>query len=89
MHCQQILNEEAASCQHAAHAQQMVAARIIFLWLCRQRLHAWLARQTLQRQQHEAALACLQHEQECCTRALQAEEQFKQVATMQAKGQQG
>ncbi len=35
MHHQRILNKEAASCQHAAHAQQMAAARIIFMWLCR------------------------------------------------------
>jgi hypothetical protein len=35
MHCQCILNKEAASCQWAAHAQQMAAAQIIFLWLCR------------------------------------------------------
>jgi hypothetical protein len=39
----------------------------------------------LRRQQREAALARLQHEQECCARALQAEEQHKQVATAQAK----
>ncbi len=35
MHCQRILNEEAACCQCAAHARQTAAAQIIFLWLCR------------------------------------------------------
>jgi hypothetical protein len=35
MRCQRILNNEAASCQRAAHAQQIAAAQIIFLWLCR------------------------------------------------------
>jgi hypothetical protein len=33
MRCQRILNKEAASCQCAAHARQMAAAQIIFLWL--------------------------------------------------------
>ncbi len=83
--CQCILNKEAASCQRAAQARQMAAAQIIFLWLCRQHLHAWLAHQTLRQQQHEVALACLQHKQECCARALQAEEQRKQAAATQAK----
>jgi hypothetical protein len=35
VHCQRILNKEAASCQRAAQARQMAAAQIIFLWLCR------------------------------------------------------
>ncbi len=80
-----ILNKEATGCQRAAQARQMEAAQIIFLWLCRQRLHARLARQTSRRQQREAALACLQHKQECCARALQLEEQCKQVAAARAK----
>jgi hypothetical protein len=83
--CQRILNEEAASRQRAAQARQMAAARTIFLWLCRRRLHARLACQTLRRQQCEAALARLQHEQECCARVLQAEEQCKQAAAARAK----
>ncbi len=85
MRCQRILNKEAASCQGAAHARQMAADQIIFLWLCRQRLHAWLACQTLRQQQCEAALARLQHEQECCACAQQAEEQREQVAATRAK----
>jgi hypothetical protein len=85
MRHQHILNEEAASCQCTAHARQTVAARIIFLWLCRQRLHAQLTCQTLRQQQREAALARLQHEQECCACALQVEEQRKQPAAVQAK----
>jgi hypothetical protein len=35
--------------------------------------------------EREAALARLQHEQECCARVLQAEEQRKQAAAAQAK----
>ncbi len=85
MRCQSILNKEAASCQYAAHAQQTAAARIIFLLLCHRRLHAWLACQTLRPQQREAAHARLQHKQECCARALQAEEQRKQATAGQAK----
>jgi hypothetical protein len=85
MHCQCILNKEATSRQCAAHARQMAAAQIIFLWLRCQGLHTRLACQTLRRQQREAALARLQHEQECCARMLQAEEQHKQVAAAQAK----
>ncbi len=85
MHCQCILNKEAASRQRAAHAQQTAAAQIIFLFFCRRRLHARLARQTSWRQQREAALARLQHEQECCAHALQAEEQHKQAVAVQAK----
>ncbi len=57
-----------------------MAAQIIFLWLH----HAWLARQTSQRQQREAALTCLQHEQEYCACVL-VEEQRKQAAAAQAK----
>jgi hypothetical protein len=59
---QRLLNEETACRQRlldkeatrrlmaecAALAQQMAAARTIFLWLCRRRLHVRLARQTLQ-----------------------------------------
>ncbi len=39
----------------------------------------------MQRQQCKAALARLQHEQECCAHALQAEEQRKQAAAVRAK----
>ncbi len=82
MHCQCILNKEAASCQCAAHTQQTAAAQIILLWLCHQRLHAQLALQTSRQQQREAALAHLQHKQECCAPTLQAEEQRKQAAAV-------
>jgi colicin import membrane protein len=85
MHRQCIFNKEAASRQCAAKARQMAAARIIFLWLCRRCLHARLACQISRQQQREAALARLQHEQECCARALQAEEERKQAAAAQAK----
>jgi hypothetical protein len=61
--------------ERAALAQRMAAAQTIFLWLCRCRLHVRLPRQTLQRQQREAALARLRYEQDCCLRAALAEEQ--------------
>ncbi len=73
MRCQRILNKEATSRQRAAHAQQTAAAQIIFVWLCCQRLHAQLARQTLRQQQCEAALARLQYKQECCARMAMAD----------------
>jgi hypothetical protein len=59
---QRLLNEEAARClmaKRTALARRMAAAQTILLWLCRCRLHVWLARQTLRQQQHEAALARL------------------------------
>jgi hypothetical protein len=68
-------NEETARLRRAAQARQTTATRVIFLWLRRQRLFAWLACQTSRRLQHEAALAHLQHEQECCARAALAEAQ--------------
>jgi hypothetical protein len=49
-HRQCLLDKEAARClmaERAALARQMAAARTIFLWLCRRRLHIRLARQTL------------------------------------------
>ena len=55
--------------------QQRSAARTIFLWLRRRRLHARLARQTSRRQLREAALARLRYEQECSERAALAETQ--------------
>jgi len=90
----------AAQCllhEHANHERQVEAARtqrlldketacgVIFLWLRRRRLFARLAGQTSRRLQHEAALARMQHEQECCARALQAEEQRWQAAAARAK----
>jgi hypothetical protein len=63
----------------------MAAARTIFLWLCCHRLHARLAQLTSRQQQCEAALACLQYEQECCAHGVLAEEQRQQGATAQAK----
>jgi hypothetical protein len=77
-HCQRLLNEFAACrlmAERAALAQQMAAARTIFLWLRLRRLHVRLARQTLRRQQCKAALARLQYKQDCCSRAALAEEQ--------------
>jgi hypothetical protein len=77
-HCQWLLDEEAACCLMAecdALARQMAAAQTIFLWLCRRHLHVRLAHQTLWRQQHEAALAHLQYEQDCCSCAVLTEEQ--------------
>ncbi len=71
--------------ERAALARQMVAAQTIFLWLCRRRLHVRLARRTLRRQQRKAALAHLQYEQDCCSRAALAEEQRQQAAAVQAK----
>ncbi len=75
---QRLLDEEAAHClmaKCAALSRQMGAARTIFLWLCHRRLHVRLARQTLRRQQCEAALARLRYEQDCCLRAALVEEQ--------------
>jgi hypothetical protein len=63
----------------------MTAAQTIFLWLCRRRLHVWLARQTSRRQQREAALARLGYKQDCCSRAALTEEQCWQAAAAQAK----
>jgi hypothetical protein len=70
---QQLLDEQAARTRQeaaVARARQeaacRVAARTIFLWLCRRRLHIRLARQTLRRQQHEANLARLRYEDDCC-----------------------
>jgi hypothetical protein len=57
----------------------------IFLWLRRQRLFVRHARQTSRRLQREATLARMQHEQECCTRALQAKEQHRQAAAARAR----
>jgi hypothetical protein len=46
--CRQcLLDKKAAHCKRAAFARQMAAARTIFLWLRRRRLHIRLARQTL------------------------------------------
>ncbi len=76
--CQRLLNKEAAChimAERAALARQMAAAQTIFLWLRRRCLHVRLARQTLWRQQREAALARLRYEQDCCLRAVLAEEQ--------------
>ncbi len=85
MGCQHILNKEAASRQCAAHARQTVAARIIFLWLRRRRLHVRLACQTLRQQQREAALARLRYKQECCSRAAMADEWQRQAAATREK----
>ncbi len=83
-----LLDEETAHCRCATQARQTATARVIFLWLCRRRIFARLARQTSRRLQREAALACMQHEQECCARALQAEEHRRQSAAVRAKANQ-
>jgi hypothetical protein len=85
MQYQRIFNKEAACRQRTALARQMAAARTIFLWLRRRRLHIRLARQTLQQQQREAALPRLRYEQDCCSRAALAEEQRQQAAAARAK----
>jgi hypothetical protein len=85
---QRLLNEEDARhlmAECAALARQMAAAQTIFLWLCRRCLHVRLARQTLRRQQCEAALACLQYKQDCCSCAALAEEQQRQATAARAK----
>jgi hypothetical protein len=69
----------------AALAQQMAAARTIFLWLRRCRLHVRLARQTSWRQQRKATLARLQYKQDCCSCAALAEEQRQQAAAAREK----
>jgi hypothetical protein len=69
----------------AALAWQMGAARTIFLWLRRRRLHIRLARQTLRQQQRKASLARLQYEQDCCSHVALTEEQRQQAAAVQAK----
>ena len=84
-HCQRLLDEETARLRRAAQAQQTAAARVIFLWLRRRHLFARLARQTSRRLQHEGALACLQHEQECCARAALAEAQRQQKLAARMK----
>jgi len=82
---QRLLDEQSARRQRVAQARQTAAARVIFLWLRRRRLFARLARQTSRRLQHEVALARMQHEQECCMRAMQVMEQRRQAAAAQAK----
>ena len=70
-HHHRLLDKRAAQARHkalvrhqcliakaAALEREMAAAQTIFLWLCRQRHHIRLTRQTLGRLQHEAALAC-------------------------------
>ena len=82
---QRSLDKETACPRRAVQARQTAAARVIFLWLRRRRLFARLARQTSRRLQHEAALARMQHEQECCASALQAVEHRRQAAAVRAK----
>jgi hypothetical protein len=87
-HPQRLLDKEAACrlmAKRAALARQMAAAQTIFLWLRRCRLHIRLVRQTSRRQQHEAALAHLRYEQDCCRHAALAKEQRRQVAAVRAK----
>ena len=80
----QLLNELAAQArQEAARARQEAAsrrqkllnkaARTIFLWLRRCRLHVRLTRKTARRQHREAALARLRYEDACHRRAALAE----------------
>ena len=64
---------------------QRSAAHTIFLWLCWRRLHTRLTRQTSRQQLCEAALACLQYEQECSNRAALAEKQRLASATARTK----
>ena len=55
-HRQRLLDEETARRRRATQARQTAAARVIFLWLCRQLLFTRLAHQTSRRLQREAAL---------------------------------
>jgi hypothetical protein len=71
----QCVDTDRLSAERSAQERNRAAARTIFLWLCRRRLHIRLARQTLRRQQREAALAHLRYEQDCCLCAALAEEQ--------------
>ena len=80
-HHQRVQDEMAAEQKIAA----IVAAQIIFLWYCHQCLFARLARMILQGQQHQAALARLQHKQEYCVRALLAEQHRTNTAAAHAK----
>jgi hypothetical protein len=68
-----------------ALAGKMATGQTIFLWFCRCRLHARLACQILQQQQHEAPLARLRYKQECCVRAAMADKQQLQAAAMREK----
>ena len=88
---QQLLDEQAARArQEAARARQEEAsrrrqllnkaARTIFLWLRRRRLHVRLTRQTARRQHREAALARLRYEDACHRRAALAEAKRREDA---------
>jgi hypothetical protein len=75
--CQCLLDKRVAEKQQSAEertaqALQQAAAQTIFLWLCRQRLHVRLARQTLRRQQNEAALARLHYKENRATALAEA-----------------
>ncbi len=63
------INSDQHLAEFRAQVQKRVAASTIFLWLCRRRLHIWLARQTSWRLQREADLTCLQYKDNCCARA--------------------
>jgi hypothetical protein len=84
-HRQRLLDEETACLRRAALARQTAAAQVIFLWIRRRRLFTRLACQTSRRLQHEAALARLQHEQECCVCAALAEAQRQQKSAARMK----
>ena len=76
---------ELALARQVRQQQQLSAARTIFLWLRRRRLHVRLARQTSRRQLREAALARLRYEQECSEWAALAERQRLAAAAARAK----
>jgi hypothetical protein len=91
-HRQKLLDEQAARTRQeaaAARARQeaacRAAARTIFLWLCRRRLHIRLACQTLRRQQREADLARLHYEDNCCARAALTNANRQQPAAVRVK----
>ena len=60
---------ELALARNVRQQQELSAARTIFLWLRRRRLHIKLARRTSRHQQREADLARLRYEDDCCARA--------------------
>ena len=67
-----------------ALARQQAAARTIFLWLRRRRLHIRLARQTSRCLQRVAALARLRYKDECCARVANQHRSHKALTSAKA-----
>jgi hypothetical protein len=77
--------QEAAAARARQEAARRAAARTIFLWLRRRRLHIRLARQTSRRQQREANLARLRYKDDCCAHAALANANRQQPAAVRVK----